>query len=108
MRMLRRMCEATREDRIEKEYIRGTTKMEVSKKAQEGRLRWYGHILRREEDHVGKQTMEMEVQGRRKRGRPKKRWIDCVKEDLRTRNIDETDVYNRTRWRRLIRTSDPV
>ena len=82
--------------------------MEVSKKAQEGRLRWYGHILRREEDHVGKQTMEMEVQGRRKRGRPKKRWIDCVKEDLRGREIDEAEVYNRTRWRRLIRNSDPV
>ena len=98
MRMLRWMCGVTREDRIKNDYVRGTTKVvEVSKKAQEGRLRWYGHILRREEDHVGKQTMEMEVQGRRKRGRPKKRWIDCVKEDLRGRNIDEAEVYNRTR-----------
>ena len=69
-------------------------------------MRSYGHILRREEDHVGKQTMEMEIQGRR--GRPKKRWIDCVKEDLRGREIDEAEVYNRTRWRRLIRNSDPV
>ena len=74
MRMLRWMCGVTREDRIRNDYIRGTTKvLEVSKKVEEGRLRWYGHIRRREEDHVGKQTMEMTVQGRRRRGRPKKR-----------------------------------
>ena len=103
MRMLRWMCGVTQEDKIRNEYIRGSTKVvEVSKKMQEGRLRWYGHILRREEDHVGKQTMEMEVQGRRRRGRPKKRWIDCVKKDLRGKGID------RTRWRRLTRNSDPV
>ena len=50
--------------------------------------------------------MDMEIQGRRKRGRPKKRWMDGGKEDLKGRNIDEAEVYNRTRWRRLIRNSD--
>ena len=33
--------------------------VEISKKVQEGRLRWYGHLLRREDDHVGRSTMEM-------------------------------------------------
>lgn len=109
MRMLRWMCGVTREDRIRNEYIRGSTKVvEISKKAQEGRLRWYGHILRREEDHVGKQTMKMEVQGRRRRGRPRKRWSDCVREDLRVKGIDEAAANNRSRWRRLIRNGDPV
>ena len=27
--------------------------------------------------------MEMEVQGRRKRGRPKRRWLDSVWDDIR-------------------------
>ena len=109
MRMLRWMCGVTREDRIRNDYIRGSTNVvKVSKKAQKGRLRWYGHILRREEDHVGRQTLNMEIQGRRKSGRPRKRWIDCVKEDVREKKIDEAEVYNRTRWRRLIRNSDPV
>lgn len=48
MRMPRWMCGITRENRIKKEYKRGSTKItEVSKKVLKGRLRWYGHVLRR-------------------------------------------------------------
>ena len=55
MRMLRWMSGVPREDRSRNEYIRRSTKMiEISKKVQEGRLRWYGHLLRREDDHVGR------------------------------------------------------
>ena len=109
MRMLRWMCGATREDRIRNEYVRGSVKVvEILKKVQEGRLRWYGHILRREEEHIGRQTMDMEVQGRRRRGRPKKRWRDCVREDLRGMGIDEAEAADRRRWKRLIRNSDPI
>ena len=75
MRMLRWTFGVMREDRIRDEYTRGSTKVvKISKKVQEGRLRWYGHMLRREDDHVGRSTIEMEVQGRRRRGRPRKRW----------------------------------
>ena len=38
----------------------------------ECKLRWYGHVKRREEGYVGKTMMEMAVPGRRKRGRPKR------------------------------------
>ena len=99
----------TREDRIRNDYIRGSTQVvEISKKVQEGRLRWYGHLLRREEDHVGKRTMEMEVNGRRRRGRPRKRWKDCVGEDLRVKGLDEVEALNRSKWKRLIHNGDPV
>ena len=109
MRMLRWMSGVTREDKIRNEYIRGSTKVvEISKKVQEGRLRWYGHLLRREEDHIGRRTMEMEVQGRRRRGRPRKRWRDCVREDLREKGIDEDEAQHRGRWKRLIQNGDPV
>ena len=36
---------------------------EISKKVQESRLKWYGHVLRREDEYVGKRVMAMEVQG---------------------------------------------
>ena len=37
--------------RIRNERIRGTTKVgEISKKVQESRLKWYGHVSRREEN----------------------------------------------------------
>ena len=109
MRMLRWMCGVTREDRIRNEYIRGSTKVvEISKKIQEGRLRWYGHLMRRDEDHVARHTMEMEIEGRRKRGRPRKRWRDCVKDDLQLKGISEEEAQNRNQWRRLIHNGDPI
>ena len=73
MRMLRWMCGVTRLDKIGNERTRGTTKVgEITKKLQEMRLKWYGHVMRREEHYVGRKAMEMKVQGRRKRGRPKR------------------------------------
>ena len=37
-------------------------------------VRWYGHVLRRDDGHVLKKALEFEVKGKRKRGRPKKMW----------------------------------
>jgi len=89
MKMLRWMCGVTRLDKIRNERIRGTTKVvEVSKKVQERRLQWYGHVKRRDDQYIGNRVLGMEVDGRRKRGRPKRRWKDCVEEDLMTKRID--------------------
>ena len=109
MKMLRWSMGVTRRDRIRNEYIRGTVKVvEVSKKIQESRMRWYGHSKRRGgEAHVGREAMEMEVEGTRGRGRPKTRWKDCIRNDLREKNIDEGAVYSRSEWRRLIHNGDP-
>ncbi|XP_064109662.1 uncharacterized protein LOC135217627 [Macrobrachium nipponense] len=90
MRVLRWMSGVTREDRNRNGYIRGSTKVvEKSKKIQEGRLRWYGHLLRREEHHVGRHAMEMEERGKTKEERPRKRWRDCV--DCRGRDENSSD-----------------
>ena len=84
MKMLRFMCGVTRLDKISNENIRGTTKVgEISMKVRERRMRWYGHAMRINEEYVGKRVMGIEVQGSRRRGRPKKRWADCVKDNLR-------------------------
>ena len=37
------------------------------KKVQESRLKCYGHVLRREDEYVGKRVMGMEVPGKRRR-----------------------------------------
>ena len=63
-------------------------------------MRWYGHVMRRDEEYVGKRVMGIEVQGSR-RGRPKKRWADCVKDDLREMGLSGEEVYDRAAWRRL-------
>ena len=45
----------------------------IAKKVQERILKWYGYVMRREEHYVGRRTMGMQVQGRRKGGRTKRR-----------------------------------
>ena len=109
MRMLRWMCEVRKLDKIRNERIRGTTKVgEITKKVQERMLKWYGHVMRREEHCVGRRAMVMKVQGRRKRGRSKRRWLDKVKDDIKEKGMSADDVYDRATWRRIChRTSTP-
>ncbi|XP_027229489.2 uncharacterized protein [Penaeus vannamei] len=107
MRMLRWMCGV--KDRIRNDYLRGTVKAtEVSVKMQERRINWYGHVIRSEEDYIGNRVMEMHVDGRRRRGRPKLRWRDRLKEDLEDNGHRREDAMGRTRWKRLARNSDTI
>ena len=109
MKMLRWMCGVTKMDKIRIERIRGTAKVEkISKKIQERRLQWYGHVKRREEEYVGRRVMEMEELGGRERGRPKQRWMDNVRDDMRDKQLSEDDVHNRAGWKRTVRNIDPT
>ena len=49
---------------------------------------------RREENSIVRRAMELEVEGRRPVGRPKKTWSKVVKEDIRKLNITE-DTWQR-------------
>ena len=73
----------------------------------EGRLRWYEHVMRRNQEYVGRKMMEMEVLGKRKRGKPKRRFLDVVKEDMEEVGVKETDVEDRKVWRMMIRCGYP-
>ena len=64
-------------DRVENDVIRermGVVK--VHQKVQEKRLRWYGHVLRKQDTHVTRRTLKMEVEGKRRQGRPLRRWME--------------------------------
>ena len=81
---MRMLCVVTKLDKIRNERIRGTTKVGgITKKVQERRLKWYGHVMRNDEHYVGRRAMVMIVQGRRKSGRPKRRWLEKVKDDIK-------------------------
>ena len=42
------------------------------------RLNWHGQ----EEDNLSRKMMDMVVRGKRRRGRPRPRWIDNNREDI--------------------------
>ena len=83
MKMLRFAMGVMRKDKIKNEFIRGTVKVEqLGIKIRQGRVRWYGHVMRRDQKYVERRVMEMELLGKRKRGRPKRRFLDVMKEDI--------------------------
>ena len=63
------------------------------------RLRWFGHIARRDEEVEIKKVFELKIEGWRKRGRPVKQWIDMVEEDKKKRGVVQQDG-DRESWRR--------
>ena len=55
LKMVRWALGVTKKDKIRNEYVRGTAKIaNLGDKLRNARLRWYGHVKRREEDYVGK------------------------------------------------------
>ena len=96
MKMLRFAMGVTRKDKIRNEHIRSIVKIErLGMKMREGRLRWYGHVMRRDQEYVGRKMMEMELPGKRKEKRPKRRFLHVVKEDVGEFGAKEMDVEDR-------------
>ena len=53
VKMLRFAMGVTRKDKIKNKYIRGTAKVErLGMKMRENRLRWYGHVTKRDQKYV--------------------------------------------------------
>ncbi|XP_047491860.1 uncharacterized protein LOC125041127 [Penaeus chinensis] len=98
-----------RKDKVRDENIRERLGIEkkLTDKIKESRLRWFGHVDRRDESYVGKRVMKMTA-GKRKRGRPKRRWSDCNKEDLVSVGAVARDAAERISWRRIVRTDNSV
>ncbi|KAI5092844.1 hypothetical protein C0J45_17235 [Silurus meridionalis] len=83
LKMLRFLLGVTRMDKIRNEFIRVTAHVGCfGDKVREARLRWFGHVQRRDMNYIGRRMLRMEPPGRRKRGRPRRRFMDVVREDM--------------------------
>ena len=68
------------------------------------RLQWTGHVERMPDDRLPKRAAELREQGRRRRGRPRLRWEDCVKRDVKKTGEDgdwKKKTGERGGWRRI-------
>ena len=60
-------------------------------------VRWYGHVLRRDDGHVLRKVLEFEVKGKRKQGRPKKTWKTQVEKESKSVGLEKKDAMNRVK-----------
>lgn len=51
------------------------------------RLRWVGYFQRKDRENVGRRMLRMALHGRRSRGRPERRFMDVVKEDVEVAGV---------------------
>ena len=69
------------------------------------RISWLGHLERMEEDRMPKKFFTQELEGTRRRGRPRKRWKDEVERDLQVLGVRRWReiVVNRIKWKDIVR-----
>jgi hypothetical protein len=71
-------------------------------------LRWAGHVARKGERRGAYKALVVKPEGRRPLGRPRRRWEDNIKMDLREVGWGGADwidlAQDRDRWRALVYT----
>ena len=58
-------------------------------------LRWYGHVQRMDPDIWPRKVDKTIGTGNNPRGRPRKTWLQCIKNDLAVKGLDASLVQNR-------------
>ncbi|KAF7697332.1 hypothetical protein HF521_005750, partial [Silurus meridionalis] len=86
----------TRMDMIRNQFIRGN--MQVGRfgdKVREMRLRRFGHVQRMDMGYIGRRMVRMKPQFRRKRERPRRRFMNALREDMKVVGLKEADAHDR-------------
>ena len=103
------MCGISMKDRRTNEELRRlvgvqpiTSVIIITAVIRSGRMRWYGHVMRKGDEDWVRKCMEFRVEGRRLVGRPRRTWLDSVEADMAELEIDKEDVHDRKNWRRNV------
>ena len=105
-RMVWMVCGMRLVDRVSTDVLRDRVVVVVVKievMIIQSRLRWYGHVMRGDINSQIREVIEVEITEKRKKGRPRKSWKECVKKDLEQYGLRREDAYDRKKWRERIR-----
>ena len=99
MDVLRRSARKLRIERIKYEHIKEIMgvkgKPDIIDIIERERLQWYGHIKRMQGERVPKLITEWIPGERRKKGRPRKTWMEGVRAAMKTRHLEADQWLNR-------------
>ncbi|KAL6508390.1 hypothetical protein OROHE_021932 [Orobanche hederae] len=100
MRMLRWSCGRTLLDKIPNGVFRLALEVApISAKAREGRLRWFGHVRRRQASAPVRRVESLLVVGGMRRGGPRRTWEEQLRLDLKALNLSEAMTVDRDKRR---------
>ena len=101
IRMLRGILGVLRREHMRNEDIRRILHITpIDEVMHGGRLRWFGHVQRRDANNVTRRVMELAIPGARRQGRPKKTWHHQIQDDLTAVGVTQDVTLERNEWRR--------
>ena len=62
-------------------------------------VRWYEHVLRRDNGDILRRTLDFEVAERRGRGQPNMTWKRQVEKHINQIGLKRKDAIDRVKWR---------
>ena len=100
MRMLRWIQGVSlREHKRNEEIREAATVQPIATHLMQKQLRWYGHVRHIDESHITRTVLDMEVEGVRPRGRPKLRYMDTIRRDIKKNALTDVNILDRKDWR---------
>jgi hypothetical protein len=79
---------------------------DIIRQVKSGRMRWAGHVARMGEERKVYKVLVVKPEGRRPLGRPRRRWEDGIRMDLREICLGGVDwirlSQDRDRWRAVV------
>ena len=88
MRMVRWMSGVSLRERKTNNELQRTMGIEpVMNVVKRNRMRWLGHVLRKDESDWVRGVMEMNVEGSRGRGRPRRTWLKKMEEEMKAKRL---------------------
>src|SRR6218665_708209 len=105
-RFYRRILNLRWQQKITNEEIekRSSSKTDIIQRIKERKLNLFGHICRMEDSRLVKEAVFEEMEGKTKRGRPKREWLDYLKEGCNEEiYILKRKAQDRVAWKMIVK-----